>query len=142
MDPFKVLGVDRSATKDEIKSAYRKAVLEFHPDRNSSPGAKNKFIEIQSAYDKISQGDYTDSNFYYKNPDDIMKLFEEAIKQFGKAFNIDIKQEDLINLYKNKAAENQVKREQRYSEKAKAEKMVDNFRTIKYKGKFIKVGKS
>jgi len=139
MDPFKILGVERSASKDEIKAAYRKAVLEFHPDRNNSPDAKNKFIEIQSAYDKISNDDYSDINFDYKNPNDIMRIFEEALKQFGKAFNIDIKQEDLINLYKRNAAENQIKREKRYSERMNDEIKVGKSKRIIYKGKVIKI---
>ncbi len=139
MDPFKILGVERSASKDEIKAAYRKAVLEFHPDRNNSPDAKNKFIEIQSAYDKILNDDYSDINFDYKNPNDIMKIFEEALKQFGKAFNIDIKQGDLINLYKKNAAENQIKREKRYSERMNDEIKVGKSKRIIYKGKVIKI---
>lgn len=47
---YQRLGLSRQATKDEIKKAYRKLALEFHPDRNKSPDAHEKFIAINEAY--------------------------------------------------------------------------------------------
>ena len=47
---YQRLGVSRYATKDEIKKAYRKLALEFHPDKNKSPDAHEKFIAINEAY--------------------------------------------------------------------------------------------
>lgn len=49
-----VLGVSKSASKDEIKKAYRKLALAFHPDHNKSPGAEEKFKEINEAYAVLS----------------------------------------------------------------------------------------
>jgi len=49
-DYYKVLGLSSIATKEEIKKAYRKLALEFHPDKNKSPDAHEKFIEINEAY--------------------------------------------------------------------------------------------
>jgi len=47
---YQRLGVSRHATKDEIKKAYRKLALEFHPDKNKSSDAHEKFIAINEAY--------------------------------------------------------------------------------------------
>jgi len=53
-DYYEVLGVQKGATKDQIKSAYRKLALEFHPDRNKSPEAEARFKEISEAYAVLS----------------------------------------------------------------------------------------
>lgn len=49
-DYYEILGVPRNATKEEIKRAYRRLVLQYHPDRNKSPEAEEKFKEISEAY--------------------------------------------------------------------------------------------
>ncbi len=57
-DYYEVLGVARTATDGEIKSAYRKLALKFHPDRN--PGdhtAEEKFKECAEAYAVLADGD-------------------------------------------------------------------------------------
>jgi len=53
-DYYEVLGVQRGASKDEIKDAYRKLALQYHPDRNKSPEAEEKFKEISEAYAVLS----------------------------------------------------------------------------------------
>lgn len=54
MDYYKILEVEKNATLDDIKKAYRKLALKYHPDKNSSPEAEKKFKEINEAYETLS----------------------------------------------------------------------------------------
>lgn len=53
MDYYQVLGVSYSATHDEIKRAYRKLAVLYHPDKNPDPAAENMFKKINEAYDVL-----------------------------------------------------------------------------------------
>src|ERR671930_1520264 len=54
-DPYKVLDVDKKASQDDIKNAYRKLARQYHPDRNpGDEAAENRFKEVQTAYDLLS----------------------------------------------------------------------------------------
>src|SRR5438552_1493461 len=53
-DYYEILGVSRDASKEDIKASYRKLALQYHPDRNKSPEAEEKFKEISEAYAVLS----------------------------------------------------------------------------------------
>uniref|UniRef100_A0A8D0R5Y2 DnaJ homolog subfamily C member 16 n=1 Tax=Sus scrofa TaxID=9823 RepID=A0A8D0R5Y2_PIG len=53
-DPYRVLGVSRTASQADIKKAYKKLAREWHPDKNKDPGAEDKFIQISKAYEILS----------------------------------------------------------------------------------------
>lgn len=56
-DPYDVLGVARSASGADIKKAYRQLAKKFHPDTNKDSGAKERFAEINSAYEILGDDD-------------------------------------------------------------------------------------
>ncbi len=98
-DYYDVLGVDRQATPEQIKKAYRQAALKYHPDRNrDDPEAETKFKEAAEAYEVLSdlqkrsiydryghaglsgQGLH---DFSSMNPQDIFSMFDDILGAFG-----------------------------------------------------------
>ncbi|KAM9313482.1 dnaJ homolog subfamily B member 1 [Gastrophryne carolinensis] len=53
-DYYKILGLSKGASEEDIKKAYRKQALKYHPDKNKDPGAEERFKEIAEAYDVLS----------------------------------------------------------------------------------------
>jgi len=92
-DYYDVLGVPRNATKEQMKEAFRKLAFQYHPDRNKSKEAEEKFKEISEAYAVLSddekrkmydaygpegvQGRYTPEDLFRRRD------FEDVFREFG-----------------------------------------------------------
>jgi curved DNA-binding protein CbpA len=92
-DYYKTLGIAKRANENEIKKAYRKMALKFHPDKNKDAGAEAKFKEIAEAYDVLSDPKKKEifdqhgeeglkdggmpGGFTYSFQDDPMRMFSE-----------------------------------------------------------------
>ncbi|TDL25859.1 DnaJ-domain-containing protein [Rickenella mellea] len=73
-DLYKTLGVPRSASDSEIKKAYKKMSLKYHPDKNKDPGAEEKFVEVAYAYEVLS--DSTKRQIYDRHGEEGLKAHE------------------------------------------------------------------
>lgn len=70
-DYYKILGIPKSATTEEIKKAYRQLALKYHPDKNKSPGAEDMFKQVAEAYEILS--DKKKRDLYDKYGEDGLK---------------------------------------------------------------------
>eukprot|EP00064_Thunnus_orientalis_P013458 superscaffoldBa00002192_g13497 len=70
LDPYKILGVTRSASQAEIKKVYKRLAKEWHPDKNKNPGAEDMFIKITKSYEILSNEDKRANYDHYGQTDD------------------------------------------------------------------------
>src|SRR4030066_537849 len=78
-DYYEVLGVQKNAAKDEIKDAYRKLAMQYHPDRNKAPEAEEKFKEISEAYAVLSDDEKRQQYDTLGHPDFDQRYTQEDI---------------------------------------------------------------
>lgn len=96
MNFYKILGVDKDATRPEIKKAYKRLAMKYHPDRDG--GDKAEFEKIKLAYDVLVdpvRRERYDKNGTIDKPDDIQ---QEANNMLVTLFNLEI---DTYNFNKN-----------------------------------------
>ena len=105
VDPYIMLGVSKTATQDEIKSAYRKKALKYHPDRNpDDPSAEELFKSVSTAYsiigDEQSRREYDDSKRPRKPPSGFGDIFKGSNVDWGH-HNNNSTWEDLFGSFKS-----------------------------------------
>ena len=93
-DYYAVLGIPRNASEEEVKKAFRKLALEYHPDRNKKDGAERLFKEINEAYEVLSdtkKRDAYDRGRLSQGGDAVLSEYEsqrsaqEAMRKYAEA---------------------------------------------------------
>lgn len=118
MDYYKILGVSKDSSQDDIKKAYRKLSKKYHPDANKDEGATDKFKEVNEAYEVLgdptkkanydrygsSKGPVFDGSFDNSHYDDILNsYFGRGRSSRGKS-HIDLNETIFVDLSFKEAA--------------------------------------
>ncbi|MBN3313195.1 DJB14 protein, partial [Atractosteus spatula] len=97
-DYYEVLGISKEANEDELKKAYRKLALKFHPDKNHAPGATEAFKKIGNAYAVLSNPDKR-KQYDLTGGEDATSSPQGRGFDFHGGFEADITPEDLFNMF-------------------------------------------
>uniref|UniRef100_A0A8C9V4V4 DnaJ homolog subfamily B member 14 n=1 Tax=Scleropages formosus TaxID=113540 RepID=A0A8C9V4V4_SCLFO len=98
-DYYEVLGVTKEASDEELKKAYRKLALKFHPDKNHAPGATEAFKKIGNAYAVLSNPEKRKQYDLSGSAELSSSGHAQGGFQFNRGFEADITPEDLFNMF-------------------------------------------
>ncbi|XP_072138748.1 dnaJ homolog subfamily B member 12a [Mobula birostris] len=98
-DYYEILGLKKDATEDDLKKAYRKLALKFHPDKNRAPGATEAFKAIGNAYAVLSNPEKRKQYDMYGDERQAASRHSHGTSDFHRGFEADISPEDLFNMF-------------------------------------------
>ncbi|KAG7459023.1 hypothetical protein MATL_G00226800 [Megalops atlanticus] len=98
-DYYEVLGISKEANEEELKKAYRKLALKFHPDKNHAPGATEAFKKIGNAYAVLSNPEKRKQYDLTGGEDMPSSGHGQGGFDFHRGFEADITPEDLFNMF-------------------------------------------
>ncbi|KAJ8271661.1 hypothetical protein COCON_G00105200 [Conger conger] len=98
-DYYEVLGVSKEANEEELKKAYRKLALKFHPDKNHAPGATEAFKKIGNAYAVLSNAEKRKQYDLTGGEPPANTGHARGGFDFHTGFEADITPEDLFNMF-------------------------------------------
>ncbi|CAL1573529.1 unnamed protein product [Knipowitschia caucasica] len=104
-DFYEILGVPKDASDEDLKKAYRKLALKFHPDKNCAPGATDAFKAIGNAYAVLSNPEKRQQYDQYGDqssapaPQHSTQAHPRHYRNFHRDFEPDISPEELFNIF-------------------------------------------
>uniref|UniRef100_A0A8C3PEM5 DnaJ heat shock protein family (Hsp40) member B12 n=1 Tax=Chrysemys picta bellii TaxID=8478 RepID=A0A8C3PEM5_CHRPI len=98
-DYYEILGVNREASDEDLKKAYRKLALKFHPDKNHAPGATEAFKAIGNAYAVLSNPEKRKQYDQFGDEKVNPSRHGHSHTDFHRGFEADISPEDLFNMF-------------------------------------------
>ncbi|XP_058940298.2 dnaJ homolog subfamily B member 12-like [Pocillopora verrucosa] len=97
-DYYEILGVNKEATEPELKKAYKKLALQFHPDKNRAPGASEAFKAIGNAFAVLSDPEKRRRYDQYGDENPQPQIYRNH-NDYSRGFEADITPEELFNMF-------------------------------------------